>query len=162
MHLKVPILQLLEQLQEVLESLTDEQYAAPVPVLSNASIGQHMRHIIEFFLELNKGYQNGVINYDQRKRDHAIESARTVAITKLRQVSGALGRENKSLLLIADLGEQVQVRTNYYRELLYNLEHIVHHMALIRVGLAVVSDLVLPENFGVAVSTLKYRKACAQ
>jgi len=162
MHLKTPILQLFEQLQEVLEQLTDQQYTSQVAVLSNASIGQHMRHIIEFFLELNKGYQHGVINYDRRKRDHAIESERRVAIGQLRQVSEALGKENKALLLIADPGEEVQVHTNYYRELLYNLEHIVHHMALIRVGISAVSALPLPENFGVAVSTLKYRKVCAQ
>jgi hypothetical protein len=162
MHLKIPILKLLGQLQEVLERLTDQQYTSPVPVLSNASIGQHMRHIIEFFLELNKGYKNGVINYDQRNRDHAIESERMEAITKLRLVSGALGKENKRLLLIADLGEEVQVHTNYYRELIYNLEHIVHHMALIRVGITAISTLPLPADFGVAISTLKYRKTCAQ
>ncbi len=162
MHLKTPILQLFEQLRNVLEKLTDQQYTRAVPILSDASIGQHSRHIIEFFLELNKGYKQGVINYDQRKRDHGIESERAAAIFKLRQLSGSLEKENKHLLLIADPGEPVQVETNYYRELLYNLEHIVHHMALIRVGIAAVSDLPLPEGFGIAASTIKYRQACAQ
>ena len=162
MQLKVPISQLFEQLQIALEGLTDEQYSTSLPLLSGSTIGQHTRHIIEFFLELNKGYDRGVINYDQRSRDHVIETDRSVAILKLQRVNGSLERENKTLLLIADPGEEVRVNTNYYRELIYNLEHIVHHMALIRVGIAAVSDLLLPDNFGVALSTLKYRKACAQ
>lgn len=162
MHLKIPILQLFEQLQDVLEKLTDQQYTSAVPILSDASVGQHTRHIIEFFLELNKGYSQGVINYDKRKRDHAIESERAAAISQLQQLSGSLERKNRDLLLIADPGEEVQVETNYYRELLYNLEHIVHHMALIRVGIAAVSDLQMREGFGVAASTIKYRQACAQ
>jgi hypothetical protein len=51
--------------------------------------------------------------------------------------------------------------TNYYREMAYNLEHTIHHMALIRTGINDVSRISVPENFGVAISTMKYRKQCA-
>ena len=75
-------------------------------------------------------------------------------------------RKDKPLLLIAeDYGIElapVNIKTNYYRELAYNLEHTIHHMALIRVGIAEVSSLSVPENFGVAYSTLKFRERCAQ
>ena len=52
--------------------------------------------------------------------------------------------------------------TNYYREIAYNLEHTIHHMALIRVGLRELGDIAVDDSYGVASSTLKYRKQCAQ
>jgi hypothetical protein len=39
----------------------------------------------------------------------------------------------------------------------YNVEHAIHHMALIKVGLKEVCPAVkIPADFGVAVSTVKY------
>jgi hypothetical protein len=52
--------------------------------------------------------------------------------------------------------------TNYYREIVYNLEHTIHHMALIRVGLKELASIELPENYGVASATVKHKKSCAQ
>ena len=158
MPLKQPILNLLEQLQSVTVRLSDQQYTMPSLLLYNSTIGQHMRHIIEFFLELNKGYDTGIINYDKRNRDYRIESDRHFAIYQLHDISKLLDKPDKTLLLAAEFDQMVTINTNYYRELLYNLEHIVHHMALMRVAITIP----LPESFGVASSTLKFRKACAQ
>jgi hypothetical protein len=47
-------------------------------------------------------------------------------------------------------------------EIAYNLEHTIHHMALIRVGLHELGDITLDDSYGVAPSTLKYRKRCVQ
>jgi hypothetical protein len=166
MELTLPITNLLEQLEFVIDKLSDQQYTAPVSVLSNATIGQHARHIIEFFLELDKGYYNGVVNYDKRERDHGIESNRYLAIQKLDEIKMSLSDADKNLLLLVELNAdehaEIEIKTNYFRELIYNLEHTVHHMALMRIGVASVSDILLPEKFGVAASTIKFRKACAQ
>jgi hypothetical protein len=48
---------------------------------------------------------------------------------------------------------------NYFRELLYNLEHCIHHQALIK-WLFYKMKLFLWMNFGVARSTIEYRKLC--
>ena len=61
-----------------------------------------------------------------------------------------------------DSNELMQFHTNYHREIAYNLEHTIHHMALIKVGICELSDIRVPEGFGVATSTMKYRKECAQ
>jgi len=166
MHLQKPITQLLNQLEDSISQLTDDQYCTPVSVLSNTSIGQHVRHVIEFFSELLKGYDGGLVNYDQRQRDHRIETNRTITIQLLQETTSQLVRADKPLRLSAAFPVHgiaaMEFNTNYQRELLYNLEHTVHHMALIRIGIEAVSVTRLPVEFGVAESTIQFRHACAQ
>ena len=166
MHLKHPIRELLLQLQEVLENLSDSQYTAPVDLLSGASIGQHVRHILEFFQELDHGYEGGAVNYDRRQRNHVLEINRCLAIQLSSAAALAVDRPDRDLVLVAHLSSgdaaPVVIRSNYFRELLYNIEHMVHHMALLRIAVNAVSTISLPAHFGVAASTLKYRQTCAQ
>jgi hypothetical protein len=166
MHLKYPIQELLLQLQDVLENLSDSQYAAPVELLSGATVGQHVRHVIEFFQELAHSYEDGTVNYDRRNRNSVLEINRCLAIHLLADTALAVDRPDKDLVLVAHLSqgdmEPVVIRTNYFRELLYNIEHTVHHMALLRIGINGVAKIVLPANFGVAASTIKFRQTCAQ
>jgi hypothetical protein len=167
MLLKNPIRHVFVQLTETLELLTDTEYTLPSKILSGATIGQHVRHIIELFLCLEKGYETGKVNYEKRKRDYTIETDREFAIKLFRDIYGRLERPDKLIILETedydtDDACTVNVSSNYYREIAYNLEHTIHHMALIRVGINEVSPLSLPHGFGVAYSTLKFRKECAQ
>jgi hypothetical protein len=166
MLLKKPIQHVFVQLSETLKQLSNEEYCKQSCILSNATIGQHMRHIIELFQCLETGYENGLVNYEKRKRDYRIETEKNLALQILSELYDKLEKPDKELLLEAedycDALETVTVSTNYYRELVYNLEHTIHHMALIRVGVTEVSMVELPEEFGVAYSTIKYRQQCAQ
>lgn len=166
MLLKQPIQHVFIQLSDVLDRLSDEEYTRPSKILFNATIGQHVRHIIELFQCLGNGYAEGRVNYEKRKRDYRIETDRKFAAASLRAVYRELEKPNKEMILEAedysDTPETVAVPSNYYREVAYNLEHSIHHMALIRVGVNEVSNLQLPEEFGVAYSTIKYRQQCAQ
>ena len=155
-----------EQLNDVLNHLTEEQYISPSENLSHATIGQHMRHIIELYQCLLNGYEDEVVCYDNRKRDAAIEMSKELAKQLLTDILSSADRENKEMKLESWHGgvnpSVLILPTNYYRELMYNMEHTVHHMALIRVGINEVSTINIPEGFGVATSTIKYRKSCAQ
>jgi GTPase Era involved in 16S rRNA processing len=165
MVLQQPANELFAQLKELLLALTNQEYFQPITVLSGASIGQHTRHIIELFQELNNGYETGMVNYEERKRDFAIESNREIAIEKFDEIGATLSKKDKNLQLISEYSDStpIAVATNYYRELVYNLEHTVHHMALIRVGVLTQTSIELPASFGVASSTIKHRKKqCAQ
>jgi uncharacterized damage-inducible protein DinB len=166
MPLIQPIKQVFEKLTETLNQLSDTEYTKPCPALLNATIGQHVRHIAEMFLCLEKGYNEGVVNYEQRKRDHYIESNREHAAGLLKQIYTQLDKPNKDITLEmedhADSSITVSIPSNYFRELAYSLEHTIHHMALIRIGINDVASVSLPEEFGVAFSTLKYRQQCAQ
>jgi hypothetical protein len=159
MHLRSPILRLFFQLAQLLEQLSDEEYSMPVKALSGAAVGQHVRHVIECFQELEEGYPDGNVNYDLRKRDRRLETDRLFALRQINSVGSALERPDKPLTLHAgfDEGVEVTLSSTYHRELMHNLDHAVHHMAMMRVGLSAFSGIELPESFGVAYATLKFR-----
>jgi len=148
-----------------LEVLSPEEYQRPIELMSGASIGQHTRHFIEFFQCLTKQVQTGTVNYDLRQRDLQIESDPTFTLSVIQQVEEAMLTMDmdQSLDLEACFGETVSVSSNVAREVLYNLEHCIHHLALIKIGLAIIRpDLKLPKHFGVAVSTIKHREQMAE
>jgi uncharacterized damage-inducible protein DinB len=150
------------QLSDTLQQLSNDEYTQKSSALFSATIGQHVRHIIELFICLEHGYENGFINYEKRKRDYSIESNKEIAIMLLDQIPSGFHGLDKNLLLEATYDEcsdeTILITTNYLRELIYNMEHTVHHMALIRVGINEVSAVKVPEEFGVASSTIKYRR----
>jgi hypothetical protein len=166
MHLQQSVKNVFVQLNDSLLQLSNEEYVRPSTRLFNATIGQHVRHIIELFVCLEKGYDTGIVNYEKRKRDVAIETDKEFARQLLLGIYRQINRPDKTLLLEANYDEHSQenllIGTNYYREIIYNLEHTVHHMALMRVGINEVSKIEVPQEFGVAASTIKHKKACAQ
>lgn len=166
MTLQQSVQEVFEQLTDLLKQLTSRQYTQPSNNLSQATIGQHVRHIVELFICLENGYTSGTVNYENRKRDVVIETDKDFAMDLLKGITHGLNKENKELVLEAGFDilsdKKNTIPTNYLREIVYNLEHTIHHMALIRVGINEVSDIILPEQFGVAPSTLKYRNTCAQ
>jgi hypothetical protein len=167
MILKQPIEDVFIQLSDALYQLTDSEYTQPSKILFNATIGQHVRHIIELFQCLENGYDEAVVNYEKRKRDYRIETDRDFAALLLRKIYRNLNKPDKHISLEAeDYNETVKtvtISSNYFREIAYNLEHTIHHMALIRVGVNEVSGITLSDEFGVAYSTLKFRQQlCAQ
>lgn len=157
---------LLRQLENAVSELSDEQFCTPIQLIGNSTIGQHIRHVLEFYIELDNGYPIGLIDYNGRKRDHNLQTSRQSAIHKIQQISNLIKLENKELNVTVDFdseeGITQQIPSNYFRELMYNIEHTIHHMALIRVGICLISKIMLPEDFGFAASTIKYNKACAQ
>lgn len=153
----------LTELSDLLSQLTSDDYTCQCHGLSNATIGEHTRHIIELFQCLENQYESGVINYDSRKRDYAIQTCTETAKAAIETIKSNLEKPNKNLLLnqVID-GETLEIESNYNRELLYNLEHCIHHQALIKVAVLQNDTITIDENFGVARSTIEYRNQCAQ
>lgn len=79
MQLQQAISHVFLHLNNVLNQLTNEQYQQPCKALSNATIGQHVRHILELYTCLYTGYQTGIVNYDNRQRDTRIEQDKNFA-----------------------------------------------------------------------------------
>jgi uncharacterized damage-inducible protein DinB len=155
---------ILDQLEDVIRQFSHVEFTRPSKTLSGSSIGQHLRHTLEFFFCLENGYGKGTVNYDKRAHDKRIEIDKEVAQLAIERIRKFIIRqvEDKPLLLEVgyDLGsnENVSVQTNYFRELTYNIEHAVHHMAIMKIGICELAPHVsIPIDFGVAASTLRYR-----
>jgi hypothetical protein len=153
----------LSELIGLLRQLSDADYSKPCPQLSNATIGEHTRHIIEMFQCLQNQYASGIVNYDLRERNYRIQTETDFAISVMEDLLENIDQPNKPIELqqVID-GAYLNIQSNYFRELLYNLEHCVHHQALIKVALIASDALVVDDNFGVARSTIEYRNQCAR
>lgn len=156
---------ILLQLSNAIKQMSEAEFVLPSKTLGGSSIGQHLRHTLEFFICLEQGLKQGVINYDKRGHDKLIETNKEVALAIIDRMHAFVGRQSsdKSLTLEASYdsasGEIASVNTSYFRELTYNIEHAVHHMAIMKIGInEVASHVQLPADFGVAASTIRYRE----
>lgn len=153
----------LDELIYLLDQLSNKEYSQSCTALSGASIGEHTRHILEMFQCLENSYDLGILNYDNRERNNQIQTETEFAKQCIIAIKMGLKSENKAIYLeqIID-GLNIRIQSNYYRELLYNLEHCIHHQALIKVAVLQFENILVDENFGVARSTIEYRKQCVQ
>ena len=160
----------LHQTSDLLSKLSDEQYSKSLKVLNGSSIGQHIRHIVDFYLcILNEN--KGVISYDNRKRNEQVEinteycqSQIAAIISKVETLNFNKEIEIYSCFTSSDEEENTVFKSNINRELLYAFDHTVHHLALVKIGLQnEFSDIQIDEKLGVAPSTIRYQeKQCAQ
>lgn len=155
---------LLSQLNQVIESCKEEDFSKPLSELSGSTFGQHIRHTLEFFLCLFDAKNDGVVNYDQRKHDTLIETDKKLAQSVIQSIQVFLNKNQEDFELTFEANYQFSeeendaMKSSFYRELAYNIEHAIHHMALMKVAVnQSLKYISLPENFGVASSTVRYR-----
>ena len=161
----------LNDLRHYLKVIEPVLYQAPMSLLSGSTIGQHTRHIIEFYNCLID--QNGIgdtptINYARRQRDYRIESEPDHALSLVNTICDQLENlhaDKKCFLDCTEHGqENLLIASTIGRELIYNIEHTIHHLAIVKIALkASAPSIDLPEHFGVAPSTIRHRQeSCAQ
>lgn len=159
----------LNEIKRVLVQLNNEQYSYPSKTLFGATIGQHIRHILEFYQSVLNGLDTKIVNYDKRQRNLLIETDKNFAIAIIEKINTHLALDIADELIVlegnfcANEEEKKQVKTSVYRELAYCLEHSIHHQALIKVGLLEVNCLsYIDETFGLAPATIRFRNVCVQ
>lgn len=167
----LPLVAIVRQLAEVVAGMTDEQYTMkPVGVVPS-SLGGHVRHCLDHIDALLIGVENGVIDYDARRRGTAVETSRLAALEAIRrQVRQLLDFSQVSesqalrlLVMLTSTSHAMEVETSLGRELAFVLSHTIHHEALIGV-MAKMLGVPLPERFGYAPSTIAHleKSTCAQ
>jgi len=155
----------LRDLQSLTKQMNADDFSKPLPVLSFSSIGQHVRHILELYLALEKGHETGIVNYDKRNRSTEMEKDPFLASNITDHIIEKIKTWNHDhfLAMEGDFGTQddasQKINTSLFREMAYNLEHSIHHQALIKIGCnsMALGDL-LDENFGVAPATIRFRQ----
>ena len=158
--LKKTAISQLESLKLVLNQLRDEDYNFQVSTLKQGTIGKHLRHILEFYGCLVFHDATSSINYDSRKRNMLLEENLKYALDYMTEIMDKLDliQNNKRITLVSTYGkENVTMESSLYREITYNIEHTVHHLAIISIAISAHFDyIVLPEHFGYADSTINY------
>jgi len=160
----------LASLNRFLEQVTPEEFKKPVELFNGSTLGEHTRHIIEFYQCIQRYNHTGVINYDKRERDRMIQEDPEMALLAVKGILGDIPKMNMEQEMLLEVAydchssEMDSVKSNLKREIAYNLEHAIHHMALIKVGVLVVAPHIeLDTNFGIAPSTVKFKQGvCAQ
>ncbi|TVQ25425.1 MAG: hypothetical protein EA383_08320 [Spirochaetaceae bacterium] len=152
---------LLRQLQALLGAITRTDYERAEGPFSRGGIGKHVRHILDHYAALLAS-EGEVVDYEARRRDTRVETDPAVAADVCEQMIQVLqntGFQRSEIVVrnVWDAGEGL-IATGFERELQFLSSHTVHHMALISFILRYL-DIPVPDDFGVAFSTLRYEAA---
>jgi len=156
--------ELLGQIDGVIKECKEEDYSKPLEIFNGATIGQHVRHTLEFFICLFDARNDGIINYDKRNRDEVIETDKKFACAIISSIMEFLNKSEDDFLVEFEAdysfsgNSNLKMPSSFYRELSYNIEHAIHHMALLKIGVqSSLQYIKLPDHFGVASSTVRYQ-----
>ena len=86
MEIKKAADNVLSQMQDVIGQVNDSDFRKPVDILGDSTLGQHVRHTLEFFIRLMEGYKSGVVNYDNRSHDLQIENDKDLTMDLLGRI----------------------------------------------------------------------------
>lgn len=153
----------IQQMTDLLNRLDNQIYTQPLDVFKGSSIGQHFRHILDFYLCLIKGVQEGKVDYASRDRNPQAESDVHFVKHAFFKVAQTLEQflEETPVKVCGDFSawseQRPELRSSIGRELMFAYDHTVHHLAMIKIGIAAVApDLQLDSSLGVAPSTIKH------
>jgi hypothetical protein len=156
---------ILNDLCSLIYELDDSDYGNPLVMLSGFSIGKHVRHIIEFYKCLLDSLNSDKLCYDDRERSQIRERNKGKAIESIEAIAKQIcsTKYDFSLQLKGNFSLNSEpsnlIKTSFYREVAYNLEHSIHHMAIIKVAIKGLKlGNLIDDNFGVAISTIRYNK----
>lgn len=159
----------LHELQQLLQGMEQEQYTKKLAVFSGSSLGQHVRHILEFYACIFDGIVEHKINYDNRKRELKIENNLSFSLGYIEKINAHLSEITTDVRVVVETNcsymedDAIIASSSLYRELLYCMEHSIHHQALLKIGLQELClTHLIDENFGIAPATIRHKKVCVQ
>ena len=138
----------------------------PLEVLHGSSIGQHVRHIIDFYKCILDGSFELTIDYAKRERRIEVETIPAAAINAFQEVLFGLRQQpaDQALRVLGDYsGQQDRARESYHssvgREMMFAHDHAVHHLAIIKIAVcSCFSHIKLPKNLGIAPATIRHQQ----
>lgn len=158
------------QVENLLDLMNNQNYSEPLTTFNGSSVGQHIRHIVDFYLCLLNGIEAADINYDKRERNPNIEedclTAKNMMITIANKIQNVNIEQIVKVCSSFVANENVELKSvpsSIGRELMYAYDHAIHHLAIIKIGMQIhFPKILISKDLGVAPSTLKYRQQCVQ
>jgi hypothetical protein len=89
-----------------------------------------------------------------------LEIDKSFAQTVIQQMDEDFRLPDKQLIMLVEemeLSTDDAVTTTYFREIVYNTEHTIHHLALIKVALIEMKLAIVDASFGMAYSTIRFK-----
>lgn len=159
--------ELLQQILALLEKMDASSYGEALPLLSGATIGQHFRHIINFYECILTGLEEGNINYSNRDRNTKVETDPAFALSHFKAVLDQFvyQSDDQPISVMGSFSpktevDQLPINSSVGRELLYAFDHAVHHLAIVKIGLTnYFPHITLGANLGVAPTTQQFRSS---
>jgi uncharacterized damage-inducible protein DinB len=156
----------LMDLATLLEGASDLDYGARPEGGVSGSVGAHVRHCLDHVRAVVDAAKHGMLSYDSRERDTALEHGRTLGIRALREQGHRLEAlvdcpSDRPMCLEAQVdcnGGAVEVTSSLGRELVFVLQHTIHHQAIVALLLAA-RGISIPPRFGYAPSTVRRHAA---
>lgn len=165
-----PHKKVLTDLKNLIEKLDSASFSKKNKMLFGASIGEHFRHIIEFYSCCLSQSKENKVNYDLRERNKQLELDIPKGIDTINHILKTLEqlKEKDDQMLVfnnyikeKDYDSKCGLQSSFFRELNYCMDHCIHHQSLIKIALLEQELIYLvDDNFGVAFSTQNYRKGC--
>lgn len=163
MQAKQAVLDIVQQINDLLAQLEPHQYRNQLPEFDGNSLGQHFRHILEFFQCLEQGIPAGLVDYASRKRNLLYEDNPALAAQAFQDFTETLHEygDDVALTIKGEFGgaDRPVYQSSFGRELLFVYDHAIHHLAIIRIGISChYPDIRKDKDLGVSPSTIKARK----
>jgi len=153
-----------DQINDILCVLTEADYVQPLHVFNGSTLGQHCRHIIDFYRCVIQGAFCGEVNYACRDRSSAIENNIELAQSQLAELQRIVRElcNDEPLKIVTDFHQDVGnehevVQSSIGRELMYAYDHAIHHLAMIKIGIKENFSYVdIDRTVGLASSTINH------
>lgn len=153
------------QITNLLDCVDTKAYKQPLNIFKGSTLGQHFRHILDFYQCLLNGLDQSLVDYSSRQRDPKAEIDPGYARQAFMNLAVSVDQlpESQTVMVRTDFFNDEKnrrpiVQSSIGRELMFAYDHAVHHLAMIKIGIGVACpDLELDENLGMAPATVKYR-----
>jgi len=125
----------LNQVRSLIDSVEGTSGASE-NLYATSGIGVHVRHLADHFRAFQAGVTSGTVDYNVRRRECALERRSDLGLLEIEYLTTWLQTaafDEVPVIVVSEISclqtETVQFQSNTNRELLYLINHTIHHAA---------------------------------
>ena len=155
----------LQQITAILTLLASQPKVQQQRLFVEQRIGAHIRHVHDHFRSLFIGLDSGIIDYNIRNRESSEERELQLCVfenNKIINQLNTLESQYPQIEIVSEINchatENLKISSSVERELLYLINHTIHHAAIIK-HIMKMEGLTCADEIGLAPSTASYYRA---